>query len=397
MKPLDGITVVDFSRVLAGPMATQILADFGARVIKIERPDGGDESRSWEPRLQRDSAYYFAFNRGKESVTLDLKTPEGRTAARDLAAKADVLVENFPVGQMAKFGLSGADLHAINPRLVYVSNTGFGQTGPNAHKVGYDTVFQALGGLMSLTGERGRGPVKAGLPMADLTSGLWIAIAALTGLAGRAASGKGCSIDVSMMDIQVSLLTIAAARYFALGQSPEREGTEHPGRVPSAAFECADGQWVQVSASDQHWVHLCEVLGLDDLAREETLKTNAERVRRRSEISPRLKAGFLTKTRQQILTELDRCKVPAGSINSVEQILADPHTLARGMIGSFAYPDVGTFPALRNPLLFEGYDNPDIAAPPVLGQHTVQVLQDLLGYDADMAARASGGQMEIRP
>lgn len=390
MKPLDGIVVLDFSRVLAGPMASQILADFGARVIKVEKPGSGDESRSWEPRLATDSAYFFAFNRGKESVVLDLKCEAGRSAAASLAAKADVLIENFPVGQMEKFGLDQDRLRRANPRLVYISNTGFGQTGPNAHNVGYDTVFQALGGLMSLTGEKGGGPVKAGLPMADLTSGLWIAIAALTGLAGRSSAGKGCYVDVSMMDIQVSLLTIAAARFFALGESPKREGTEHPGRVPSAAFECADGLWVQISASDQHWTDLCTVLELDDLAADESLSRNAERVRRREEISPRLKAGFLRKPRHALLFELERRKVPAGSINSVEQILADPHTLARNMVSTFDYPGVGPFPALRNPLVFDGMDNPEITPPPLLGQHSEAVLREFLDYDADETARAGG-------
>ena len=386
MKPLEGILVADFSRVLAGPMSTQILADFGAQVIKIERPSVGDETRAWEPKLAQDSGYFFAFNRGKQSLTLDLKSEAGRDVARDLAAKADVLLENFPVGQMAEFGLSYSDLSAINPGLVYVSNTGFGQFGPDAKKIGYDTVFQAMGGLMSLTGEKGGGPVKAGLPFADLTSGLWLAIAALTGLVGRGTSSKGCQIDVSMMDIQVSLLTIAAARYFAFGTSPEREGTEHPGRVPSAAFECADGEWAQISGSDQHWLPLCQFLGLDDLAADDELQRNSARVRRRDEVMPALRAAIRGKTRAELIEGLEVRRVPVGPINSIEQILASPHTKARKMVGEFDYPEVGSFPALRNPLLLDGFNNPEITPPPELGADTDRVLSSVLGYDGDRIA-----------
>lgn len=383
MKPLDGLLVADFSRVLAGPMSTQILADFGARVIKVERPGSGDETRNWEPKLEKDSGYFFAFNRGKESLTLDLKSDEGRAIARKLALKADILIENFPVGQMAKFGLSYDDLKGENPGLIYVANTGFGQFGPSAKKVGYDTVFQAMSGFMSLTGEKGGGPVKAGLPFADLTSALWLAIAAITGVAGRASSGKGCFVDVAMMDVQVSLLTIAAARYFAHGIPPEREGTEHPGRVPSAAFECSDGEWIQISGSDQHWLPICEMLGLDALAKDDGLRGNSERVRRREEVMPQLRAAIKTKTRDQMLEGLGARRVPVGPIQSIPQVLADAHTQARDMVGSFDYPEVGSFPALRNPLLFEGFDNPEIDAPPTLGAHSQNIMTDLLGYAPD--------------
>ena len=230
MKPLDHLTVLDLSRVLACPFASMILAELGARVIKVEQPGSGDETRGFEPQLAQDSAYYFACNRSKESITVDLRSPEGKQTIRKLAEKADVLVENFPVGTLARYGLDFATLSAINPGLVYLSCTGFGQTGPYAGKKGYDTVFQAMGGIMSLTGERGGGPVKPGLPVADLTSGLWVAIAILASLAGRSRTGKGCHVDFSMLDGQVALLTLAAARYFALGEVPPRLGTEHPSR-----------------------------------------------------------------------------------------------------------------------------------------------------------------------
>jgi crotonobetainyl-CoA:carnitine CoA-transferase CaiB-like acyl-CoA transferase len=250
MKPLDGLTILDLSRVLACPFATMILAELGARVIKVEQPGSGDETRTFEPQLAKDSAYYFACNRSKESITVNLRSDDGRKLIRELAQKADVVVENFPVGTPGRYGLDYATLSALHPALIYVSCTGFGQNGPYAEKKGYDTVFQAMGGIMSLTGERGGAPVKPGLPVADLTSGLWIAIAILAALAGRHRTGKGSYVDFSMLDGQVSLLTLAAARYFALDEIPPRLGTEHPGRVPSATFRCADGKYAHITASD---------------------------------------------------------------------------------------------------------------------------------------------------
>src|SRR3954469_21844658 len=241
MKPLDGLVILDLSRVLACPFASMILAELGARVIKVEQPGSGDETRGFEPQLAQDSAYYFACNRSKESITVNLRSDEGRKIIRKLAERADVLVENFPVGTLGRYGLDYAMLSSINEKLIFVSCTGFGQSGPYKDKKGYDTVFQAMGGIMSLTGERGGPPLKPGLPVADLSSGLWVAIAILAALQGRAAGGTGCHIDFSMLDGQIALLPLAAARFFALGEVPPRLGTEHPGRVPSASFLCADG------------------------------------------------------------------------------------------------------------------------------------------------------------
>ncbi|MGH3242017.1 MAG: CaiB/BaiF CoA transferase family protein, partial [Spirillospora sp.] len=279
MRPLDGVTVVDFSRVLAGPLATQILADLGAEVIKIERPGGGDESRAFEPKLPAgESAYFFAFNRGKRSVTLNLRTPRGQEIARDLAARADVLVENFMPGTMDKHGLGYEALAALNPGLIYVSSTGFGQSGPYADRKGYDTVFQALSGIMALTGHPDTPPAKVGIPVSDMTSGLWIVISVLTGLMERRAGGRGGHVDLAMMDVQASLLALAAARIFALDEDPGRTGTAHLGRVPSEAFQCADGGWLHISGSDQHWAALCEVLGLRELAADPDLTANEGRL-----------------------------------------------------------------------------------------------------------------------
>ena len=385
MKPLEQLTILDLSRVLACPFASMILAELGARVIKVEQPGGGDETRGFEPQLARDSAYYFACNRSKESITVNLRADEGRKLIRSLAQKVDVVLENFPVGTLGRYGLDYAALSALNPSLVFVSCTGFGQTGPNAEKKGYDTVFQAIGGLMSLTGEKGGGPVKPGLPVADLTSGLWIAIAILAALAGRARTGKGCYVDFSMLDGQVSLLTLAAARYFALNEIPPRLGTEHPGRVPSATFRCKDGKYAHITASDQHWQPLCRALGLEKWGL--PFDSNAIRVEKRDEVMPILTEEIRKLTRADLIAKLDEADVPVGPVNDVAEILGDPHVRARRLVGSFDYPEVGEFKALAVPYKFLGWDNPEVGAPPALGQHTESILSSLLGLSKEDVRR----------
>ena len=263
----------------------------------------------------------------------------------------------------------------MNPKIIYVSCTGFGQTGPYKDKKGYDTVFQAMGGLMSLTGEKGGGPVKPGLPVADLTSGLWVAIAILASLAGRERTGKGCQVDFSMLDGQVALLTLAAARYFALGEIPPRLGTEHPGRVPSASFRCKDGKYAHITASDQHWAPLCEALGIEQWGA--PFADNLTRVERRDEVMAKLTERISAMTRADLIAKLDAADVPVGPVNDVAEILADEHVRARRLVGSFDYPDVGEFKALAVPYKFLGWDNPEIGRPPVLGEHTEAVLAEL--------------------
>lgn len=386
IKPLANVTVIELARVLACPFADMILAELGATVIKIEQPGTGDETRTFEPQVGDESAYFFACNRGKQSVTANLKTDAGRRIVRDLAASADVLIENFPVGTLGRYGLDQATLRALNEQLIYVSCTGFGQTGPYAKRKGYDTIFQAMGGLMSLTGEPGGGPVKPGLPIADLTSGMWIAIGLLSALNGRGLSGKGCHIDFSMLDGQVSLLTLAAGRYFALGEVPPRLGTEHPGRVPSATFACSDGTFVHITCSDQHWLPLCKVLKRDDLAGDSRFATNAGRVAHREQIMHALTQTISGWTRRALCEACDAAGVPAGPIHDVAEVLADPHVRARGMVGEFAHPTIGTFGALPLPFKFEGFADPDVARPPLLGEHTERILRERLGYDAEHIA-----------
>jgi crotonobetainyl-CoA:carnitine CoA-transferase CaiB-like acyl-CoA transferase len=391
MKPLQHLTIIDLTRVLAGPFASMILAELGATVIKIEEPQHGDETRGFEPFVEKngatESAYYFACNRSKLSVTVNLRAPEGQEIVRDLARGADVLMENFPVGTLKRYGLDFPSIRALNERIVYLSCTGFGQSGPLSERKGYDTIFQAMGGIMSLTGERGGPPVKPGLPVADLSSGLWAAIAVLAALQGRAANGPGCHIDFSMLDGQIALLTLAAARYFALGEVPPRLGTEHPGRVPSASFRCADGDFLHITASDQHWLPLCRVLGLEDWGSADQLRRNGDRVRRREEVMARLTAAIAARARDELGTALDAAGVPQGPIRNVEEILSDAHVAARGLVENFAHPAVGEFPALRLPLKFDGWDDPAVARPPLLGEHTEAVLNERLGYSRERIAQ----------
>src|SRR5712692_3995636 len=379
MKPLQHITILDLSRVLASPFASMILAELGATVIKIEEPGRGDETRTFEPFVKKDgaaeSAYYFAFNRGKQSVTVNLRAKEGQEIIRELARGADVLLENFPVGTLKRYSLDYPAIRAVNERIVYVSCTGFGQTGPHAHRRGYDTIFQAMGGIMSLTGERGGAPVKPGLPYADLTSGLWVAIAILSALAGRSRTGKGCQVDFSMLDRQVALLTLAAARHFALGEIPPRLGTEHPGRVPSATFRCKDGKYAHITASDQHWAPLCKALGIEQWGA--AFSENSTRVEKRDEIMRKLTAIIEQLSRPELLERLDAADVPVGPVNDVAEILRDPHVRARRLVGSFDYPGVGEFRALALPYKFLGWDNPEIGRPPLLGEHTGKILKEL--------------------
>lgn len=395
MKPLEQITILDLSRVLACPFATMILSELGASVIKVERPGVGDETRGFEPFVDGPgdpvSAYYMACNRSKRSMTVNLRHPDGQAIIRELASRTDIVVENFPVGHLARFGLDYQTLRAVNERLIYLSCSGFGQTGPYADRKGYDTVFQAMSGLMSLTGEPGGDPVKPGLPVADLSSGLWAAIAILSAVVGRERSGEGCRIDLSMFDAQVSLLTLAAARFFALGEVPQRLGTEHPGRVPSASFRCQDGRWLHITASDQHWASLCRVLGLDEWADDSTLSQNVDRVRRRSEVMPRLRAAAGRWSRDDLLDTLLDADVPAGPVNDLDEVLADPHVVARGIVRTFAHPDAGDFPALGLPYQVDAWGPLDVGAPPRLGEHTDDILREQLDYSTERIATLRDG------
>ncbi len=371
MRPLEGLTILDLSRVLACPFASMILAELGADVIKVEQPGNGDETRAFEPVVEGEggdvSAYYLAFNRSKRSITVNLRTAEGQDIVRRLATQADVLLENFPVGTMKKFGLDYAALSVLNERLVHVSCTGFGMTGPYAKRKGYDTVFQAMAGIMSLTGERGGGPVKPGLPVADLSSGLWVCIAILSALAGREKTGRGSQVDFSMFDGQVGLLSLAAARWFTLGEVPERLGTEH-------------------------WAPLCNLLGLEAWATDAGLVRNADRLARREEVMAGLQAAIRKLERDELCRRCDAVGVPAGPILQVDEVVTNEHVNARGMVIEYEHPLIGRFKGMKVPLRFDGLDDPEATRPPLLGEHTDTVLSEKLGLSQEErdALRAIG-------
>ena len=382
MLPLANLLIVDLSRVLACPFATMILAELGATVIKVEHPQAGDETRGFEPFFESGvSGYFLACNRAKRSVCVDLRKPSGQAVIRDLATRADALVENFPAGTLARRNLDYASLKPLNPRLIYLSCTGFGQAGPHARRKGYDTVFQAMGGLMGLTGERGGGPVKPGLPVADLTSGLWVAIALLAVLRGRDApgegTGQGSHVDFAMLDGQVALLTIAAARYFALGEVPPRLGTEHPGRVPTASYRCADGRFLHITCSDQHWAPLCRALALSF---EDDLSTNAARLAARERVNAAIAGALARLSRAEAVAALDAEDVPNGPVLALDEVLADPQVAAHGLVEQVRHGP-HTHPALRLPFRFDGLTDPKPQPAPALGADTDAVLRDLLGYD----------------
>jgi len=386
MRPLEGITILDLSRVLAAPYATMILAELGATVIKVEQPGKGDEIRGYEPFYKGESAYFFTANRSKQSITLNLKHGRAQEIVRDLARQADVFVENFTVGTLKRVGLHYEAMRVVNPRIVYLSVTGYGQAGPYADRRGYDTVFQAMTGMMGLTGEIGGGPVKAGLPVGDLASGLWAAMAILVALAGRERTGEGSHVDLSMSDALVSMLTIAAARLFALGEVPGRMGTEHLGRIPSAAFRCTDGGWVHITCTDAHWPALCRVLDLAEWGSGPQAATNAARLKHRDAVMETLRTAILTQPRDALVDACVAAGVPAGPVYAVDEVLADPHFRARGVVAEFDYAPVGKFPALPIPFKFHGLDQPVIGPPPMLGEHTDSILRERLGMDADTIA-----------
>jgi len=386
---LSNLKVLDLSRILAGPWASQILADLGADVIKVERPGQGDDTRTWGPPFlkdedgqdTRDGAYFIATNRGKRSITLDLQTPEGQALVKDLCRDADVVLENYKVGTLARMGLDYESLSKINPRLVYCSVTGFGQTGPRAAEPAYDFLIQAMGGLMSVTGERddrpGGGPQKVGVPIVDLTTGVYAALGIVAALLRRAQTGKGEYIDVAMLDVQVGLLANQAMNFLLGNKVPRRTGTAHPNIQPQRTFACADGDIVIVVGNDGQFVTLCEMLGKPELAQDPRYITNSQRVRNQDTLDPVLDAIFASQSRAHWLAALKKAGVPAGSINTVPEVFEDPQVVHRGMLRRLPHPAAGSMPQVMNPLRFDSSALRADAAPPLLGQHTADVLAEL--------------------
>jgi crotonobetainyl-CoA:carnitine CoA-transferase CaiB-like acyl-CoA transferase len=402
---LAGIRVLDLSRVLAGPWCTQILADLGADVIKIERPGCGDDTRGWGPPFLKDrdghdtaeAAYYLGTNRNKRSVTVDIAKPQGQDIVRRLAAQSDVLVENFKVGDMARYGLDAAALRARNPRLVYCSITGFGQTGPYRDRAGYDYAVQGLGGLMSVTGERddlpGGGPQKVGVAVADLFTGLYATVAILAALRHRDATGEGQVIDMALLDTQVAMLANLGANYLTTGVAPHRMGNAHQNIVPYQVFEAADGHFILAVGNDAQFAKFCEVAGCAQLASDARFATNAQRVRHRETLVPMLAEIMKTQTRAHWLQALEAAKVPCGAINNLAEAFADPQVHARAMTVAMPHPLTDALRLVASPLKLSATPVQYRCAPPLLGQHTDEVLAQL-GFD-DEQRRALRGEGAI--
>ena len=400
---LAGVRVLDLSRVLAGPWCTQTLADLGADVIKVERPasdghPGGDDTRGWGPpflpdrdgRDTAEAAYYLGCNRNKRSITIDLARPEGQALIGRLAAGCDVLVENFKVGDMARYGLDAATLLAAQPGLVYCSITGFGQTGPYRSRAGYDYAVQGIGGLMSVTGERddrpGGGPQKVGVAVADLFTGLYATIAIQAALRYRDATGQGQHIDMALLDTQVAMLANLGANYLVTGVAPQRAGNAHQNIVPYQVFEVADGHLILAVGNDTQFVRFCAVAGRTELARDERFVRNADRVRHRELLIPMLDEVMRTRSKQQWLSTLEAAKVPCGAINNLAEVFADPQVQAREMAVPVAHPLSDSLRLVASPMKLSATPVQVRRAPPLLGQHTDEVLAEL-GLDAAERAR----------
>ncbi|MBN3836688.1 CaiB/BaiF CoA-transferase family protein [Burkholderia sp. Ac-20344] len=393
MGALSHIRVLDLTRVLAGPWCAQTLADFGADVIKVERPGAGDDTRHWGPPYLKDAdgadtaeaAYYLAANRNKRSVTVDIATPEGQQIVRELAAQSDVVLENYKVGQLKKYGLDYDSLRAVKPDLVYCSVTGFGQTGPYAHRAGYDFIIQGIGGFMSITGERdgepGGGPQKAGVAIADLATGLYSTIAVLAALAHRDRTGEGQYIDMALLDVQVALLANMNTNFLASGKPPVRWGNAHPNIVPYQTFQTRDGWIIVAVGNDGQFRKFVEAGGRPGLADDARFATNPSRVRHRDTLVPILAEMVKARDKADWIGVLEAAGVPCGPINDLDEVFDNEQVVARGMQVSLPHPCGADAKLVRNPIRMSATPPDARTAPPLLGAQTDDVLRDMLGYD----------------
>ncbi|HEV2432114.1 MAG TPA: CaiB/BaiF CoA-transferase family protein [Burkholderiales bacterium] len=397
--PLEGVRVLDLTRVLAGPWAAQNLADLGAEVIKLERPKKGDDSRAFGPPWLKDaqgrdtseSAYFACANRGKKSLTLDLADPRGQAIVRELAAKCDVLLENFKFGDLDRYGLGYSQLREKNPGLIYCSVTGFGHTGPWRERPGYDFMIQGMGGLMSITGERddrpGGGPQKAGIPIADLITGMYASIAVCAALAHRAKTGVGQHLDLALFDSLVAVLANQGGNYLATGKPPRRLGNDHPNIAPYQVFRTADGSLILACGNDNLFRRFCEVAGCLALADDSRFATNGKRVENRVELTRLLNEVFLKRLTKEWIARLEAAGVPCGPINDLAQVFSEPQALARGLRMELPHPSAGNVSLVRSPMRFSETPVAHGVPPPTLGQHTDEVLRDLLKKDPSDIAR----------
>lgn len=378
--PLSGILVVDLTRVLAGPYCTMVLTDLGARVVKVETPQGGDDARGYGPHVEGKSAYFMSLNRGKESIALDLKAPADRAIFEQLLAKADVLVENYRAGTLAKLGYGWEVLEMRFPRLIYAAASGFGQTGPYAPRAAYDMVVQAMGGVMSITGHPGGPPTRVGTSVGDITAGLFTAIGINGALYHRERTGRGMMIDVSMLDCQIAILENAIARYVTSGQVPGPLGARHPSITPFEAFATADGHVIIAAGNDNLFHRLSTAIGRPDLAANALFATNALRTQHQPALKVEIEAATRTKTTEAWLGLLDRAGVPAGPINTVDKALADPQIQARNMVVTMKDADIGTLRMAGNPIKMSAFPDPATRPPaPALDGDRATILREILG------------------
>ncbi len=402
MAPLANIRVLDLTRVLAGPWCTQNLADLGADVIKVERPGSGDDTRGWGPPYLKDqqgtdtteAAYYLSANRNKRSLALDFTTEAGREVILALAAKADIVVENYKVGGLKKYGLDYDSLKQINPRLIYCSITGFGQTGPYATRPGYDYIIQGMGGLMSITGEHddlpGGGPQKAGVAVSDLMTGMYASVAILAALNERHSSGLGQYIDMALLDCQVAMLANQNLNYMTSGQVPKRAGNAHQNLVPYQVFEVEDGHLILAVGNDTQFASFCRLINMPELAQDDRYRKNAGRVVNRDTLIPLLVTVMKTRKRDAWLADLEANNIPAGPINTIDQVYADPQVVARQMKLQLPHPAAGTMPMTASPMRFSDTPIQYRNAPPMLGQHSEDILRQELGWSDEQIAALLG-------
>jgi crotonobetainyl-CoA:carnitine CoA-transferase CaiB-like acyl-CoA transferase len=378
--PLDGLLVVDLTRVLSGPYCTMLLADMGARVIKIEQPGKGDDTRAWGPPFQGgESAYFLSINRNKESLALDIKQPRGREFLERLLARADVLVENFRPGTMERLGLGHAAIAPRFPRLVYCSISGFGQSGPRREQPGYDAVMQAEGGLMSITGEADGPPYRLGVAISDIVTGMFAAQGITLALLARERTGQGQLVDISMLDATAALLTYQAAIYFATGKPPVRMGNRHPTIVPYETFEGTDGAFVLAVGNDEQWRRFCTTAGIDALANDARFATNRDRVAHYADLKPVLESHLRTRPRDEWIRVLTAAGIPCGSVRDIGEVLVDPQVAARNMIQTVDHQTLGSINVLGTPLKLSETPGAVRQAPPTLGQHTDAILREFGG------------------
>ncbi|SEQ96036.1 CoA:oxalate CoA-transferase [Solimonas aquatica] len=385
--PLQGIRVLDFTRVLAGPSAALALADLGAEVIKVEPPDGGDETRSFPPFREGESHYFLSVNRGKKSIVIDLKTAAGIALARELATHCDVLIENYRPGVMARLGLGHETLAALNPRLIYCSISGFGQTGPLRDQPSFDIVLQALSGALSVNGEAGGAPTKLGIPLGDLVGGINGPIAILAALHERHATGRGRLIDISLLDGMIGMLGYLAQLAFFTGQDPQPRGCEHPNLVPYGRFPARDGAIIIACLTNGFWKRVCEALDRPEWLRDERFASIAQRRDHREQVNALIGACTRERTVAQLCELFTRFEVPHAPILGVQAALAQPQVRSREMVVQTQHAALGSIPVINRPIRFSGASQPIPAAPPVLGEHTDSVLRELLGYDAQRIAQ----------